>query len=165
MSLGNDMKPLKTVQWFGLKCDIFQVKPSGEDSDQLISSQTVSAPDASRLISDLEAFSRYDFRMACRSSQGVSNWTAWMSVSTREGGKRTPTPILILTDTEGTCCMLGPHCWSQKSWSVFTVARCVRSFSAKHRTTWKLSRQKDQGRCVWWCTLGMATDSKNQENT
>uniref|UniRef100_A0A672M6V0 receptor protein-tyrosine kinase n=1 Tax=Sinocyclocheilus grahami TaxID=75366 RepID=A0A672M6V0_SINGR len=60
---------------------------SGEDSDEFISSQTVSAPITSRLISDLEAFSSYDLRLACRSSEGVSNWTAWMSVSTSEGGK------------------------------------------------------------------------------
>uniref|UniRef100_A0A8C2IMY4 receptor protein-tyrosine kinase n=1 Tax=Cyprinus carpio TaxID=7962 RepID=A0A8C2IMY4_CYPCA len=66
---------------------IVQVKASGEDSDQVISSQTVSAPVISCLISDLEVFSQYDLRVACRSSQGVSNWTAWMSVSTSEGGK------------------------------------------------------------------------------
>uniref|UniRef100_A0A8C1F7K3 receptor protein-tyrosine kinase n=1 Tax=Cyprinus carpio carpio TaxID=630221 RepID=A0A8C1F7K3_CYPCA len=64
---------------------IVQVKASGEDSDQVISSQTVSAPVISCLISDLEVFSQYDLRVACRSSQGVSNWTAWMSVSTSEG--------------------------------------------------------------------------------
>ncbi|XP_073673951.1 tyrosine-protein kinase receptor UFO [Garra rufa] len=64
---------------------IVQVKASGEDSDQFIFSQTVMAPDTSRLISALEAFSQYDLRMACRSSQGISNWTAWMSVSTSEG--------------------------------------------------------------------------------
>uniref|UniRef100_A0A672MAV3 receptor protein-tyrosine kinase n=1 Tax=Sinocyclocheilus grahami TaxID=75366 RepID=A0A672MAV3_SINGR len=65
--------------------NMFQVKASGEDSDEFISSQTVSAPITSRLISDLEAFSSYDLRLACRSSEGVSNWTAWMSVSTSEG--------------------------------------------------------------------------------
>ncbi|XP_056099837.1 tyrosine-protein kinase receptor UFO-like, partial [Rhinichthys klamathensis goyatoka] len=64
---------------------IVQVKASGEDSDQLIYNQRVSAPDTSRLISDLEAFSQYDFRMACQSSQGVSNWTAWVPISTSEG--------------------------------------------------------------------------------
>lgn len=85
------------------KYHIFQVKASGEDSDQVISSQTVSAPVISCLISDLEVFSQYDLRVACRSSQGVSNWTAWMSVSTSEGGKHMPTLILILTETEGTC--------------------------------------------------------------
>jgi len=79
MALENDKKPLKS--------NTFQVKASGEDSDQLIYNQTVSAPDTSRLISDLEAFSQYDFRMACRSSQGVSNWTAWLPISTSEGGK------------------------------------------------------------------------------
>uniref|UniRef100_A0A8C1WMC9 receptor protein-tyrosine kinase n=1 Tax=Cyprinus carpio TaxID=7962 RepID=A0A8C1WMC9_CYPCA len=65
--------------------NIFQVKASGEDSDEFISSQTVSAPVTSRLISRLEAFSRYDLRLACRSSEGFSNWTVWMSVSTSEG--------------------------------------------------------------------------------
>uniref|UniRef100_A0A8C2D4J9 receptor protein-tyrosine kinase n=1 Tax=Cyprinus carpio TaxID=7962 RepID=A0A8C2D4J9_CYPCA len=64
---------------------IVQVKASGEDSDEFISSQTVSAPVTSRLISGLEAFSRYDLRLACRSSEGISNWTVWMSVSTSEG--------------------------------------------------------------------------------
>uniref|UniRef100_A0A672LK45 receptor protein-tyrosine kinase n=1 Tax=Sinocyclocheilus grahami TaxID=75366 RepID=A0A672LK45_SINGR len=75
----------KTHLMILFKYNIFQVKASGEDSDQVISSQTVSASDTSRLISDLEAFSQYDLRMACRSSQGVSSWTAWMSVSTSEG--------------------------------------------------------------------------------
>uniref|UniRef100_A0A8C1I0H7 receptor protein-tyrosine kinase n=1 Tax=Cyprinus carpio carpio TaxID=630221 RepID=A0A8C1I0H7_CYPCA len=65
--------------------NIFQVKASGEDSDEFISSQTVSAPVTSHLISGLEAFSRYDLRLACRSSEGISNWTVWMSVSTSEG--------------------------------------------------------------------------------
>ncbi|XP_067222491.1 tyrosine-protein kinase receptor UFO isoform X2 [Chanodichthys erythropterus] len=64
---------------------IVQVKASGEDSDQLIYNQEVSAPDTSRLVSDLEAFSQYDFRMACQSSQGISNWTAWVTISTSEG--------------------------------------------------------------------------------
>ncbi|XP_067306106.1 tyrosine-protein kinase receptor UFO isoform X2 [Pseudorasbora parva] len=64
---------------------IVQVKASSEDSDQLIYNQKVSAPDTSHLISGLEAFSQYDFRMACQSSQGVSNWTAWVPISTSEG--------------------------------------------------------------------------------
>uniref|UniRef100_A0A8C2IQM1 receptor protein-tyrosine kinase n=1 Tax=Cyprinus carpio TaxID=7962 RepID=A0A8C2IQM1_CYPCA len=75
----------KTHVMILFKYHIFQVKASGEDSDQVISSQTVSAPVISCLISDLEVFSQYDLRVACRSSQGVSNWTAWMSVSTSEG--------------------------------------------------------------------------------
>ncbi|XP_026138759.1 tyrosine-protein kinase receptor UFO-like isoform X1 [Carassius auratus] len=62
-----------------------QVKASGEASDELIFSQTVSAPVTSRLVSGLEVFSQYDLRLACQSSEGVSNWTAWMSVSTGEG--------------------------------------------------------------------------------
>ncbi|XP_026081794.1 tyrosine-protein kinase receptor UFO-like isoform X1 [Carassius auratus] len=62
-----------------------QVKASGEASDEMISSQTVSAPVTSRLISGLESFSQYDLRLACWSSQGVSNWSVWMSVSTSEG--------------------------------------------------------------------------------
>uniref|UniRef100_A0A8C2IN29 receptor protein-tyrosine kinase n=1 Tax=Cyprinus carpio TaxID=7962 RepID=A0A8C2IN29_CYPCA len=96
---------------------IVQVKASGEDSDQVISSQTVSAPVISCLISDLEVFSQYDLRVACRSSQGVSNWTAWMSVSTSEGGKHMPTLILILTETEGTC-ISSPPAFSWHWWYV-----------------------------------------------
>lgn len=68
--------------------NIFQVKASGEASDELIFSQTVSAPVTSHLVSGLEVFSQYDLRLACQSSEGVSNWTAWMSVSTGEGGKQ-----------------------------------------------------------------------------
>uniref|UniRef100_A0A4W4E136 receptor protein-tyrosine kinase n=1 Tax=Electrophorus electricus TaxID=8005 RepID=A0A4W4E136_ELEEL len=40
---------------------------------------------AVHLISDLKPFSQYDMRVACWSSQGVSDWTLWMSVSTNEG--------------------------------------------------------------------------------
>uniref|UniRef100_A0A8C1PKD6 receptor protein-tyrosine kinase n=1 Tax=Cyprinus carpio TaxID=7962 RepID=A0A8C1PKD6_CYPCA len=92
MSLGNAKKPLRPIQ-------------------------TVSAPVISCLISDLEVFSQYDLRVACRSSQGVSNWTAWMSVSTSEGGKHMPTLILILTETEGTC-ILSPPAFSWHWWYV-----------------------------------------------
>uniref|UniRef100_A0A671RPZ3 receptor protein-tyrosine kinase n=1 Tax=Sinocyclocheilus anshuiensis TaxID=1608454 RepID=A0A671RPZ3_9TELE len=89
---------------------IVQVKASGEDSDQvIISSQTVSAPDTSHLISDLEAFSQYDLRMACRSSQGVSSWTAWMSVSTSEGVPDTA-PDNVTVVVNGTEVLLR---WSQ----------------------------------------------------
>ncbi|XP_051962828.1 tyrosine-protein kinase receptor UFO [Xyrauchen texanus] len=66
-----------------------EVKPSGEDSvvnaDHMINNQNVNGPITSRLVSDLEPFSQYDFRVACENSQGVSDWTAWVTISTNEG--------------------------------------------------------------------------------
>ncbi|KAK3513555.1 hypothetical protein QTP70_016488 [Hemibagrus guttatus] len=66
-----------------------QVKPSGEDSvlnpDHMINNQNVNIPPASHLISDLKPFTQYDVRVACRSSQGISDWTPWVTFSTSEG--------------------------------------------------------------------------------
>uniref|UniRef100_A0A4W4E0X3 receptor protein-tyrosine kinase n=1 Tax=Electrophorus electricus TaxID=8005 RepID=A0A4W4E0X3_ELEEL len=53
--------------------------------DHVIYNQNVNVPPARHLISDLKPFSQYDMRVACWSSQGVSDWTLWMSVSTNEG--------------------------------------------------------------------------------
>ncbi|XP_060731529.1 tyrosine-protein kinase receptor UFO [Tachysurus vachellii] len=61
-----------------------QVKPSGENYD-VIHNQNVNVPPASHLISDLKPFTRYDVRVACRSNQGVSDWTPWVTFSTNEG--------------------------------------------------------------------------------
>ncbi|KAF7692691.1 hypothetical protein HF521_010301 [Silurus meridionalis] len=66
-----------------------QVKPSGEDStlnpDHMIHNQNINIPPASYLISDLKPFTQYDVRVACRSSQGFSDWTPWVNFSTNEG--------------------------------------------------------------------------------
>ncbi|XP_036411987.1 tyrosine-protein kinase receptor UFO [Colossoma macropomum] len=64
-----------------------QVRPSGEDlnPDHVIHNQNVNVPPATHLVSDLEPFSQYDVRVACRSSEGVSDWTSWVTISTSEG--------------------------------------------------------------------------------
>ncbi|XP_053507080.1 tyrosine-protein kinase receptor UFO [Ictalurus furcatus] len=66
-----------------------QVKPSGEDSilnpDHMIHNQNVNIPPASHLISDLKPFTQYDVRVACQSTQGVSDWTPWVTFCTNEG--------------------------------------------------------------------------------
>nr|XP_055051835.1 tyrosine-protein kinase receptor UFO [Misgurnus anguillicaudatus] len=59
-----------------------QVK-SSEDSNERTDS--VEALNSSHLISNLKPFSQYDFRVACQNSQGVSDWTAWETISTNEG--------------------------------------------------------------------------------
>lgn len=74
--------------------NIFQVKSSDEDSDQMI--YDVNSSKTSHLFSDLQPFSQYDFRVACQSSQGDSDWTAWESISTNEGGKNTVSIIQVL---------------------------------------------------------------------
>uniref|UniRef100_A0AAR2JFY5 receptor protein-tyrosine kinase n=1 Tax=Pygocentrus nattereri TaxID=42514 RepID=A0AAR2JFY5_PYGNA len=63
------------------------VRPSGEDlnPDHVIHNQNVNVPPATHLVSDLTPFSQYDVRVACRSSEGVSDWTSWATVSTSEG--------------------------------------------------------------------------------
>ncbi|KAK1790125.1 hypothetical protein P4O66_013956, partial [Electrophorus voltai] len=70
------------------RCTV-QVRTSGDYSifnpDHVIYNQNVNVPPARHLISDLKPFSQYDMRVACWSSQGVSDWTLWMSVSTNEG--------------------------------------------------------------------------------
>uniref|UniRef100_A0AAR2L4K9 receptor protein-tyrosine kinase n=1 Tax=Pygocentrus nattereri TaxID=42514 RepID=A0AAR2L4K9_PYGNA len=64
-----------------------KVRPSGEDlnPDHVIHNQNVNVPPATHLVSDLTPFSQYDVRVACRSSEGVSDWTSWATVSTSEG--------------------------------------------------------------------------------
>lgn len=84
------------VNSYGL---VFQVKPSGEDTvlnpDHMIHNQNVNIPPASHLISDLKPFTQYDARVACRSSQGVSDWTPWLTISTSEGGRSSQTQLLL----------------------------------------------------------------------
>ncbi|XP_060761771.1 tyrosine-protein kinase receptor UFO [Neoarius graeffei] len=82
-----------------------QVKPSGEDSilnpDHMIHNQNVNIPSASHLISDLKPFTQYDVRIACRSSQGISDWTPWLNFSTSEGVPDSA-PVNITTMLNGT---------------------------------------------------------------
>lgn len=72
-------------------CSI-QAAPSGPDRtallNHLIHNQNVNVvPPARHLIPDLEPYSSYDVRVACRSSQGASPWTPWVTLRTSEGGK------------------------------------------------------------------------------
>ncbi|XP_076838296.1 tyrosine-protein kinase receptor UFO [Brachyhypopomus gauderio] len=82
-----------------------QVRPSGDAStnpDHVIHNQNVNVPPARHLISDLKPFSQYDVRLACWSSQGVSDWTPWMTISTSEGvPDSAPVNVTaVLNDTE-----------------------------------------------------------------
>ncbi|XP_030633679.1 tyrosine-protein kinase receptor UFO [Chanos chanos] len=61
------------------------VADSSLSPDHMIHNQNVNVPPASHLISGLEPFSQYDVRVACRSSQGISDWTPWVMISTQEG--------------------------------------------------------------------------------
>uniref|UniRef100_A0A8C8D0U4 receptor protein-tyrosine kinase n=1 Tax=Oncorhynchus tshawytscha TaxID=74940 RepID=A0A8C8D0U4_ONCTS len=71
-------------------CSI-QAAPSGPDRtvllNHLVHNQNVNVPPARHLIPDLEPYSSYDVRVACRSSQGASPWTPWVTLRTSEGGK------------------------------------------------------------------------------
>uniref|UniRef100_A0A8C7FJZ5 receptor protein-tyrosine kinase n=1 Tax=Oncorhynchus kisutch TaxID=8019 RepID=A0A8C7FJZ5_ONCKI len=72
-----------------------QVKRSGEDVgvggvDHMIHNQNVNIPPASHLIGDLEPNSGYAVRLACHTTQGVSDWTHWATLHTAEGGRTTP---------------------------------------------------------------------------
>ncbi|KAL0972718.1 hypothetical protein UPYG_G00193870 [Umbra pygmaea] len=67
-----------------------QAKRSGEDISveglhHMIHNQNVNVPPASHLIQNLEPYSMYGVRLACHSSQGVSNWTQWITLQTAEG--------------------------------------------------------------------------------
>uniref|UniRef100_A0A4W5RIF3 receptor protein-tyrosine kinase n=1 Tax=Hucho hucho TaxID=62062 RepID=A0A4W5RIF3_9TELE len=90
-------------------CSI-QAAPSGPDRTALLShlihNQNVNVPPARQLIPDLEPYSSYDVRVACRSSQGASPWTPWVTLRTSEGGKLFATvlyPQLISVSYSSVC--------------------------------------------------------------
>uniref|UniRef100_A0A4W5JTV9 receptor protein-tyrosine kinase n=1 Tax=Hucho hucho TaxID=62062 RepID=A0A4W5JTV9_9TELE len=68
---------------------VFQAAPSGPDRNtlrsQLIHNQNVNVPPAQHLIPELKPYTFYDVRVACRSSQGASPWTPWVTLRTAEG--------------------------------------------------------------------------------
>lgn len=68
---------------------VFQAKHSGDflGSDEMIHNQNINVPPASHPIGDLEPHSPYAVRVACHSSQGPSEWTPWVELRTKEGGK------------------------------------------------------------------------------
>ncbi|KAL0994027.1 hypothetical protein UPYG_G00116900 [Umbra pygmaea] len=53
--------------------------------NHLIHNQNVNVPPAGLLIPNLEPYTSYDVRVACRSSQGVSPWSPWVTIRTSEG--------------------------------------------------------------------------------
>ncbi|XP_073780352.1 tyrosine-protein kinase receptor UFO isoform X2 [Danio rerio] len=56
-----------------------------DSSGSLVQDQQVSGVVGVCVISDLQAFSQYEVRLQCRSSQGPSSWSQWRPVSTAEG--------------------------------------------------------------------------------
>ncbi len=72
---------------------MFQAKHVGESftagPDKMIHNQNVNIPPATHLIGDLEPHSLYAVRVACHSSQGPSDWSPWVELRTKEGGKET----------------------------------------------------------------------------
>uniref|UniRef100_A0AAZ3NVC0 receptor protein-tyrosine kinase n=1 Tax=Oncorhynchus tshawytscha TaxID=74940 RepID=A0AAZ3NVC0_ONCTS len=69
-------------------CTIQRTSVSGVD--HMIHNQNVNIPPASHLIGDLEPNSGYAVRLACHTTQGVSDWTHWATLHTAEGGRTTP---------------------------------------------------------------------------
>ncbi|XP_029474963.1 tyrosine-protein kinase receptor UFO isoform X2 [Rhinatrema bivittatum] len=51
----------------------------------IIHNQNLSVPPYSHVINDLTPFTSYDVRLACRSSEGTSRWTDWVTIMTLEG--------------------------------------------------------------------------------
>ncbi|KAI4878169.1 hypothetical protein NFI96_011611, partial [Prochilodus magdalenae] len=92
-----------------------QVKLSEDlNPDHVIHNQNVNVPPATHLIPDLEPFSQYDLRVACRSSEGVSDWTPWVTINTTEGVPDCPpvnvTGVLNGTDREVQISWAEPSC-------------------------------------------------------
>ncbi|KAJ8256621.1 hypothetical protein COCON_G00187730 [Conger conger] len=81
-----------------------QATPTHDDlspiTDHLIHEQNVTVPPSSHLISDLKPFSSYRVRVACRSSQGASSWSPWVTLQTAEGVPEGP-PVNLSTLLNG----------------------------------------------------------------
>lgn len=58
---------------------------SNSHAGQLILDQNLNVPPATYTITDLKPFSTYQVRVACQSSQGLSQWTPWVFLNTAEG--------------------------------------------------------------------------------
>ncbi|TRY59455.1 hypothetical protein DNTS_002180 [Danionella cerebrum] len=75
---------------------ILLVRDTEED---LVWDEQVTALDSSTLVSNLLPFSEYDIRVSCRSSQGQSTWSQWVSISTSEGaGASSALSVLVTYD-------------------------------------------------------------------
>ncbi|KAK6296290.1 hypothetical protein J4Q44_G00340030 [Coregonus suidteri] len=82
-----------------------QVKSSGEDVVGVDRNQNVDVPPASHLIRDLEPHSGYAVRLACHTTQGVSDWTHWATLRTAEGVPDGP-PVNVSGVLNGTDVMI-----------------------------------------------------------
>ncbi|KAF6718182.1 Tyrosine-protein kinase receptor UFO [Oryzias melastigma] len=87
-----------------VRCSV-QAKQSAksfpEASDEAIYKQNVNVPPASLLLEGLEPHSLYAVRVACQSSQGVSEWSSWAELQTGEGVPENP-PVNVTAKPNGT---------------------------------------------------------------
>ncbi|XP_063061771.1 tyrosine-protein kinase receptor UFO [Engraulis encrasicolus] len=79
-----------------------QARIPGPDPDTgiLIHNQNVNTPPAVHTIADLAPFSTYEVRVACQTSQGVSEWAPWVPLDTAEGVPYTP-PVNVTAVLNG----------------------------------------------------------------
>uniref|UniRef100_A0A8C7Y6Q1 receptor protein-tyrosine kinase n=1 Tax=Oryzias sinensis TaxID=183150 RepID=A0A8C7Y6Q1_9TELE len=69
--------------------------------DQMILNQNVHIPAATVLMEELEPHSLYAVRVACQSSQGLSEWSPWVELQTAEGVPENP-PSNVTATPNGT---------------------------------------------------------------
>ncbi|XP_023817067.1 tyrosine-protein kinase receptor UFO [Oryzias latipes] len=72
-----------------------------ESPDQMILNQNVHIPAATVLMEELEPHSLYAARVACQSSQGLSEWSPWVELQTAEGVPENP-PSNVTATPNGT---------------------------------------------------------------
>lgn len=86
---------------------MLQAKHLGESitagPDELIHNQNVNIPPATHFIGDLEPHSLYAVRVACHSSQGPSDWSPWLELRTKEGGKSHPSEEMFVSTLDVLC--------------------------------------------------------------
>ncbi|KAM9733857.1 LOW QUALITY PROTEIN: tyrosine-protein kinase receptor UFO-like [Menidia menidia] len=87
------------------RCSV-QAKHAGDSfpaggPDQLIHNQNVNVPPAAHLIGGLHPHRPYAVRVACHSSQGPSDWSPWLELSTKEGVPENP-PVNVTARPNGT---------------------------------------------------------------
>lgn len=86
---------------------MLQAKHLGESftagTDKMIHNQNVNVPPATHFIRDLEPHSLYAVRVACHSSQGPSDWSPWVELRTKEGGKSRPSEEMFVFTLDLLC--------------------------------------------------------------
>uniref|UniRef100_A0A3P9HJ99 receptor protein-tyrosine kinase n=1 Tax=Oryzias latipes TaxID=8090 RepID=A0A3P9HJ99_ORYLA len=83
-----------------VRCSV-QVRSFPESPDQMILNQNVHIPAATVLMEELEPHSLYAVRVACQSSQGLSEWSPWVELQTAEGVPENP-PSNVTATPNGT---------------------------------------------------------------